>query len=70
MAITSGCRPEKTSSILVAGATTKVKEDTINKIDDIGFYTMSEERISQISIDSPMLRTELIVTDACNFKCG
>lgn len=31
---------------------------------------MSEERISQISKESPMWRTELIVTDACNFKCG
>lgn len=46
------------------------KERVINKIDDIGFYTMSEDRINQISTTSPMWRTELIVTDACNFKCG
>ena len=31
---------------------------------------MSEERVDQVSTVSPMWRTELIVTDACNFKCG
>ena len=38
-------------------------------LDDIGFYTLTEDRVLQLGPRSPMWRTELIVTDRCNFKC-
>lgn len=39
------------------------------KLDDIGFYTLSEERIKNLNSSSPLYRCELILTDRCNFKC-
>jgi MoaA/NifB/PqqE/SkfB family radical SAM enzyme len=39
------------------------------KLEDIGFYTLSDERAKNIGKKSPMWRCELIITDACNFKC-
>lgn len=39
------------------------------KLEDIGFYTLSDERVRNASGTSPMQRGELILTDACNFKC-
>ena len=39
------------------------------KLDDIGFYTLSDKRVKQVSLTSPMWRGELIVTGKCNFKC-
>ena len=39
------------------------------RLEDIGFYTLSDYRAGQASIDSPMWRCELILTDRCNFKC-
>jgi MoaA/NifB/PqqE/SkfB family radical SAM enzyme len=39
------------------------------KLEDIGFYTLSDERAKQASIDSPLWRGELILTGRCNFKC-
>lgn len=39
------------------------------KLEDIGFYTLSDERAQTISIDSPLARCELIVTSRCNFRC-
>lgn len=39
------------------------------KLEDIGFYTLSEDRARESSIISPLWRCELILTDACNFKC-
>jgi len=38
-------------------------------IKDIGFYTMSDKRVKQISSHSSLWRCELILTDKCNFKC-
>lgn len=39
------------------------------KLEDIGFYTLSDARARQASSSSPLWRCELILTDACNFKC-
>ena len=39
------------------------------KLEDIGFYTLSDNRAKNASIDSQLMRCELILTDACNFKC-
>ena len=39
------------------------------KLDDIGFYTLSEERASNSSVTSPLWRCELILTDRCNLRC-
>jgi len=39
------------------------------KLEDIGFYTLSDDRASQASISSPLWRCELILTDRCNFRC-
>lgn len=36
---------------------------------DIGFYTLSDDRVKQQSHKSPLWRCELILTDKCNFKC-
>jgi molybdenum cofactor biosynthesis enzyme MoaA len=40
------------------------------RLDDIGFYTLCEERCHNLSDTSPMWRCELILTDRCNFQCG
>ena len=39
------------------------------KLEDIGFYTLSEERVKNASIEADLQRCELILTDRCNFKC-
>lgn len=39
------------------------------KLEDIGFYTLNDERAKNASKDSQLMRCELIITDACNFKC-
>jgi molybdenum cofactor biosynthesis enzyme MoaA len=38
-------------------------------LENIGFYTLSDYRASQINIGSPLWRCELILTDRCNFTC-
>ena len=38
-------------------------------LDDIGFYTLTEQRAMNTSPSSPMWRCELLVTDRCNFRC-
>lgn len=38
-------------------------------LEDIGFYTLSDNRCKRASVDSQLMRCELILTDACNFKC-
>ena len=40
-----------------------------NKLENIGFYTLSDERARATSSSSPLMRCELLVTEACNFKC-
>lgn len=38
-------------------------------LEDIGFYTLCDERCENLSADSPMWRCEMILTERCNFKC-
>ncbi len=38
-------------------------------IENIGFYTLTKERVKTASDKSPLMRCELILTDKCNFKC-
>jgi len=39
------------------------------RLEDIGFYTLSDERARGVSASSPLQRCELILTSQCNFKC-
>jgi MoaA/NifB/PqqE/SkfB family radical SAM enzyme len=39
------------------------------KLEDIGFYTLSDERAKNSSVDSQLQRCELLLTGRCNFKC-
>lgn len=39
------------------------------KLEDIGFYTLSDYRADHASISSPLYRCEMILTPMCNFKC-
>ena len=39
------------------------------KLENIGFYTLSDERAENASSTSRLMRCELILTDMCNFKC-
>lgn len=39
------------------------------KLENIGFYTLNDNRCANSSISSPMWRCEMILTNACNFKC-
>jgi len=39
------------------------------KLEEIGFYTLNDNRCKRASADSQLMRCELILTDACNFKC-
>ena len=39
------------------------------KLEEIGFYTLSNARAKNASTKSPMWRCELILTDRCNFNC-
>jgi len=36
---------------------------------NIGFYTLSDERVKNASSKSPLSRCELILTSRCNFRC-
>ena len=42
---------------------------TNKKLDDIGFYTLSNNRAKYVSWESDLQRCELILTDRCNFNC-
>ena len=39
------------------------------KLEDIGFYTLSDERALSSTMSTPLQRCELILTDSCNFNC-
>ncbi|GAG40993.1 unnamed protein product, partial [marine sediment metagenome] len=39
------------------------------KLEEIGFYTLSDERVQNVTTQTPMSRCELIITDKCNFRC-
>lgn len=38
-------------------------------LENIGFYTLSDERAKNVSLQSPLQRCELILTSRCNFSC-
>jgi pyruvate-formate lyase-activating enzyme len=38
-------------------------------LEEIGFYTLSDVRVKQAGVNSPLWRCELILTARCNFKC-
>jgi len=42
-----------------------MKED----LKEIGFYTLEDYRVRQVSNNSPMWRCEIILTEYCNFHC-
>ncbi len=39
------------------------------RLEDIGFYTLSDYRATHVRSDSPLHRCELVLTDRCNFNC-
>jgi MoaA/NifB/PqqE/SkfB family radical SAM enzyme len=39
------------------------------RLDDIGFYTMTDARCELASAASPLARCELVLTARCNFRC-
>lgn len=39
------------------------------KLEDIGFYTLSDSRAANTSATSQMKRCEMIINEYCNFKC-
>jgi molybdenum cofactor biosynthesis enzyme MoaA len=39
------------------------------RLEEIGFYTLSDERAAKASGTSPMYRCEMILTSRCNFNC-
>lgn len=40
------------------------------QLENIGFYTLSDQRAKTVSWSSDLQRCELILTDRCNFKCA
>ena len=42
----------------------------MSNLEQIGFYTLSEERAENAGPVSQLKRCELIVTEKCNFRCG
>ncbi|MDY0270198.1 radical SAM protein [Trichloromonas sp.] len=41
----------------------------VNKLEEIGFYSLSDERAKNASLTSQMKRCEMIITEYCNFNC-
>jgi len=39
------------------------------RLEDIGFYTLSDARAASASASSPLWRCEMILTDLCNLRC-
>src|ERR1017187_5128956 len=39
------------------------------KLEDIGFYTLSNKRADEASVSSRLFRCELLLTSRCNFSC-
>lgn len=39
------------------------------KLEEIGFYTLKDDRVKNLSYMSPLQRCELILTHRCNFNC-
>jgi sulfatase maturation enzyme AslB (radical SAM superfamily) len=42
---------------------------TMTTLESIGFYTLSDARVKQASVRSPLWRGELVLSARCNFKC-
>lgn len=42
----------------------------MKNLNEIGFYTLSDERAANSSINSQMKRCEMIITEYCNFHCS
>lgn len=40
------------------------------KLEDIGFYTLSDDRAKYASCSSRLYRAEMLITGNCNFNCG
>ena len=45
------------------------QENCEKKLEDIGFYTLEDNRVKNTCITSPLWRNELILTSRCNFNC-
>ncbi|GAI47555.1 unnamed protein product, partial [marine sediment metagenome] len=43
--------------------------NNMKKLEEIGFYTLSDKRAKESSATSPMWRCEMILTEKCNFHC-
>lgn len=39
------------------------------KLEDIGFYTLENNRAKNVSLKSPLWRCELLLNNKCNFNC-
>jgi len=39
------------------------------KLEEIGFYSLSDDRAKNVSQTSPLKRCEILLTDRCNFNC-
>lgn len=39
------------------------------QLENIGFYTLTDQRAKTASDTSPMMRGEILLTDKCNFNC-
>jgi len=39
------------------------------KLEEIGFYTLTDARARTVSVNSPMVRCEMLLTPRCNFRC-
>lgn len=46
-----------------------LKKYAMKNLNEIGFYTLSDERAKNSSETSQMKRCEMIITEYCNFKC-
>lgn len=45
------------------------KYNGVMKLEQIGFYTLTEERAAFANETSPMWRGEILLTDRCNYRC-
>ena len=42
----------------------------IEKLENIGFYTLYDDRAKNVTAESQMKRCEMIITEYCNFSCA
>jgi cyclic pyranopterin phosphate synthase len=67
----SNCQPSvPVSADCHAGLTATANgRENFPKLEQIGFYTLSDYRAEHASVDSQMMRGEIIITEYCNFRC-